>query len=95
MHCYYYFIVCIGLLKYPGFGLQLSCFGHVRAKNNSVLSGGLELCSSLVWDYPDCFCLLHRAVKGLLCCGYAVVGLRTVLAWPIVEGLVNPAVLVC
>ena len=33
-------------------------------------------------------------MKGLLYCGYAVVGLRTVLAWPIVEGLVNPAVLV-
>ena len=32
--------------------LLLSCFGHVRAKNKSVLSGGLELCSSFVWDYP-------------------------------------------
>ena len=32
--------------------LLLSCFGHVRAKNNSVLSCGLELCSSFVWDYP-------------------------------------------
>ena len=26
------------------FGLQLSCFGHVRAKNNSELPCGLELC---------------------------------------------------
>ena len=32
------------LLKYPGFGLQLSCFGHARAKNNSELPCGLELC---------------------------------------------------
>ena len=32
--------------------LLLSCFGHIRAKNNSMLSGGLELCSSFVWDYP-------------------------------------------
>ena len=31
--------------------LLLSCFGHVRDKNKSVLSGGLELCSSFVWDY--------------------------------------------
>ena len=28
----------------PWFGLQLSCFGHVRAKNNSKLPCGLEPC---------------------------------------------------
>ena len=28
----------------PWFGLQLSCFGHVRAKNNFELPCGLELC---------------------------------------------------
>ena len=28
---------------HPGFGLLLSCFGHDRAKNNSVLPGGLQL----------------------------------------------------
>ena len=35
-----------------------------------------------------------RGCEGLFSCWYVVVGLRTVLAWPIVEGLVNPAVLV-
>ena len=29
--------------KGPWFGLQLSCFGHVRAKNNSELPCGLGL----------------------------------------------------
>ena len=38
------FIVCLWLLEYPGFGLQLCCFGHVRAKNNSELPCRLELC---------------------------------------------------
>ena len=28
----------------PRFGLQLSCFGHVRAKNNSEFPCRLELC---------------------------------------------------
>jgi len=32
---------------------------------------------------PGCLCLLHRTVKGLLCCGYSVIGPWTVLAWPI------------
>ena len=38
------FSVCLWLQKYPGFGLQLSCFGHVRAKNNSELPCGPVLC---------------------------------------------------
>ena len=38
------FIVKLWLLEYPSFGLLLSCFGHVRAKNNSVFPCGLELC---------------------------------------------------
>ena len=38
--------MCLWLLEYPGFGLQLSCFGHVRAKNNSELPCRLELCLS-------------------------------------------------
>ena len=32
-------------------------------------------------------------MKGLFGCVYAVVGLRTMLAWMIAEGLLNPAVL--
>ena len=32
--------------------LLLSCFGHDRAKNNSVLPCGMELCSAFVWNYP-------------------------------------------
>ena len=65
-HCFY----CeIELLKYPGFGLQLSCFGHVRAKNNSVLPCGLKLCLIFCWDYPWLFFFLHRAVKGLIVAG--------------------------
>ena len=84
-------IVCY-VVDAPWFGLLLSCFGHNRAKNNSVLPCGLELCSSFVWDCIQLFFLLHRTVKGLFCYEYAVVGLRTVLAWPIVEGLSNPTV---
>ena len=38
--------------------------------------------------------LLHRVVKGLFCCWYAVVEPWTVLAWPFVDGLINPVVLV-
>ena len=41
-------IVCLGLLEYPSFGLQLSCFGHVRAKNNSEFPCRLELCFAFV-----------------------------------------------
>ena len=52
------------------FGLLLSCFGHARAKNNSELSCGLELCFASWLGLPlGCFFLLHRAVKGLFCCG--------------------------
>ena len=35
----------------PWFGLLLSCFGHVRAKNNSDLPCGLELYLILVWGF--------------------------------------------
>ena len=45
------FIVCLWLRKYPGFGLQLSFFGHARAKNNSELSCGLSYVSPVGWDY--------------------------------------------
>ena len=64
----------------PWFGLLLSCFGHVKAKNNSVFPYGLERCSSFVGDCPRLPCLHRRAVNLLFCCGYAVVGLWTVLA---------------
>ena len=37
-------IVCYAV-DAPWFGLLLSCFGHDRAKNNSVWPCGLELCS--------------------------------------------------
>ena len=50
--------------KVPWFWLQLSCFGHVRAKTNSELPCGLELCSLFVWDYPRLCFLLHRDEKG-------------------------------
>ena len=46
------FIVSLGCWYTLVWVLLLSCFGHVRAKNNSMLSVGLELCSSFVWDYP-------------------------------------------
>ena len=35
-----------------------------------------------------------QGYEGIVLLRYAVVGIQTVLAWPIVEGLVNPAVLV-
>ena len=73
--------VCLWLRKYPIFGLQLSFFGHVRAKNNSVLPYGFELCSSSVWDYPWFPSCLHGVVKGLLCRWYAVVVPWNELAW--------------
>ena len=74
--------------------LLLSCFGHFRAKNNSVLSGGLELCSSFVWDYPWLSLPSSQGCEGfvLLCVssGWSsnCAGLANV------EGPVNLAVLV-
>ena len=44
------FIVGLWLLKYLGFGLLLSCFGHARAKNKSELSCGLSCVSPVGWD---------------------------------------------
>ena len=41
-----------GLLMRPSLGLQLSCFGHDSAKNNSMSPCGRELCSTFVWNYP-------------------------------------------
>ena len=53
--CHYFY--CENeLLKYPSFGLLLSCFGHDRAKNNSVLPCGLDLCSPLVRIVPGRLC---------------------------------------
>ena len=46
------FALCVVAAEVPWFGSQLSCFGHARAKYNSVLFGGLERCSSFVWDFP-------------------------------------------
>ena len=94
MDCCHHFDWEVGLLIYPGLGVVLSCFGHDRAKNNSMLSGGLELCSSLVWDYPWLSFPSSQGCEGIGVLRYAVVGLQTVLAWPFVEGLVNPVVLV-
>ena len=65
--CYHSLYVC-GCWSTLVLGLQPSCFGHGRAKNNSVLPYGLELCSSFVWDYPWSSLLLHRAMKGWFCC---------------------------
>ena len=89
------FIVCLWLLEYPGFGLQLSCFGHGRAKNNSVLPCGLELCSSFVWDCPWLSLLLHRDVKGCFVAGMQWLSLGLCWLGQSVDGLVNLVVLVC
>ena len=68
------FIVYLWLWKYPCFGLQLSCFGHARAKTHSELPCRLELCSLCVWDCYRLLCFLHRAVKGsvaAVCSGWS------------------------
>ena len=72
--------------------LHLSCFGHVRAKNNSELPGRLELCLAFHLGLSSVVLLSSQGCEGFDCCRYAVVGLQTVLAWPIVEGLSNLAV---
>ena len=36
--------LCVVATEVPHFELQLSCFGHVRAKTNSELPCRLELC---------------------------------------------------
>ena len=56
----------------PWFGLQLSCFGHVRAKTNSELPGRLELCltlglGSFPVDAPSLGC--EGGVLLLVCSG--------------------------
>ena len=89
------FILWLWLLEYPGFGLQPSCFGHGRAKNNSVLPCGLELCSSFVWDYPWSYLLLHSVVKGCFAAGMQWLSFGLCWLGRSVDGLVNPVVLVC
>ena len=74
MECYHGFHCEIGLLL-------LSCFGHVRAKTNSVFSCGLDLSSSSVWDYPWLPLFLHRAVKGGFAAGMQWLSPWDVLAW--------------
>ena len=65
--------LCVVAAEVPRFGLQLSCFGHVRAKTHSDLPCRLELCLTFhLGIIPGCL-LLHRAVKGVFCCWYAVV----------------------
>ena len=78
----------------PWFGLQLSCFGHARAKNKSELPCGLELCLTFHLGLSPVAFASSQGCEGTVLLWYAVVGLRTELAWPIVEGLVNPLVLV-
>ena len=75
--------------------LQLSCFGHGRAKNNSVLPCGIELCSAFVWDYPWSSLLLHRAVKGCFAAGMQWLSIGLYWLGRSVDGLVNPVVLGC
>ena len=65
----------------PWFGLRLSCFGHVRAKTNTELPCGLELCPVFVWDLSPVVCLLHRAVKGCFAAGMQWLSPWDVLAW--------------
>ena len=63
----------------------------LRAKTNSVFPCGLELSSSSVWDYPWLPLFLHRAVKGGFAAGMQWLSPWDVLAWPICEGMLNPA----
>ena len=51
----------------PWFGLQLSCFGHVRAKTNSELPCRLELCLTFCLGLSPVVLLIHKALKGLFC----------------------------
>ena len=88
------FIVSLGCRYTLVWVLLLSCFGHVRAKNNFVLFGGLELCLTFRLGLSPVAFASSQGCEGIVLLRYAVVGLWTVLAWPIVEGLVNPAVLV-
>ena len=55
---------------------------------------GLSCASSVVWDCHPVAFASSRSCEGFVLLQYAVVGLQTVLAWPIVEGMVNPTVLV-
>ena len=89
-------IISLGVVaaEVPRFGLQLSCFGHVRAKTNSELPCRLELCLTFgLGIIPGCW-ILHRAVKGCFSAGVQWLSPWDVLAWPICEGLLNPAALV-
>ena len=63
------FIVKLGCCYTLVWVLLLSCLGHDRAKNNSVLPCGLELCLIFYWDFPWLFFFLHRAMKGLIVAG--------------------------
>ena len=83
-----------GLLLFPWFWVAVSCFGHVRANNNSEFPCRLELCLTFRLGLSPVVLLSSQGCEGIVLLQYAVVGLRTVLAWPIVEGLVNPVVLV-
>ena len=84
--------LCVVAAEVPRFGLHLSCFGHVRAKTNSELPWRLELCLTFgLGIIPGCW-LLHRAVKGLFCCWYAVVVPLACAGLAVVEGLLNPVV---
>ena len=82
-------------VEVPWFGLRLSCFGHVRAKTNTEFPCGPELCPVSVWDLSPVVCLLHRDVKGGFAAGMQWLSPWDVLAWPICEALLNPAVLFC
>ena len=72
--------------------LRLSCFGHVRAKNNSAVWLDLSCVSPLDWDLFLVVLPSSQVYEGLFGCWYAVVVPWMVLAWPLVEGLLNPAV---
>ena len=64
------------------------------AKNNSKLPCGLELCLTFRLGLSLVSFASLQGCEGIVLLRYAVVGLWTMLAWPIVEGLVNPTVLV-
>ena len=60
-----------------------SCFGHVRAKNNSELPCRLELCLTFRLGLSSVVLLSSQGCEGIVLLWYEVVGLQTVLAWPV------------
>ena len=68
--------LCVVVAEVPRFGLQLSCFGHDRAKTNSEFPCRLELCLTFrLGIISGCLSSFTRAMEGLL--------LRVCSGWPL------------